>query len=105
TQAKVDAERGAPTRAAMRLGLSWGDITGAIDHGWHAIRTAAEDAYQGATKIVVSLGKRIEVSIHRLIAGAEHIAHVVVASAEAAFDAVAGFFKQLYLDIKRVILF
>ena len=98
TQADVDAARGQPTHAPEMVGGIFGDV-------WDDIKDAADDVYNGVTKIVVSIGDQIQLAITSMVHGIVSVVHTVVATVEDALNAIAGFFKQLLLDIMMVIAF
>lgn len=89
-------ERGVPTAPPQMLEGFFGDL-------WDDIKTAAEDAYATASKIVMStgVGGLIDLAIHNI----DGIVHSVVKTLSDAVNAVAGFFKTLALKLEQLIEF
>ena len=98
TRADVDAERGEPTREPIVL-------RGWFDDLWDTVTDVVTDIYEGAVKVVVSIGEAVEVAIHKMVEGITKIVHVVVDSIVDAANAVAGFFEQIGIAIMKAIEF
>lgn len=100
THDDVQAERaGLPSvTASTALGGFWSDL-------WGDVEDVADDVYDAAEKIVVSIDQSIQVAITILKNDVKSIVDAVVSTVEEAVDAVVGFFKQLAIDIEKVIQF
>jgi len=96
TQAEVDEARGVATQVLRTplLGWFWEDA-------WDAVVDAANDIYDAATKIVITITDTVNLAISTI----DGVIHKVVDSIADALDAVAGFFKQLMVGIMKVIAF
>lgn len=101
TEGEVMLARGVPTpmlHASPMLG-------GWFDDAWSAVKDVATDVYEGAKSIAVTIGKAVEVAITTMVDGIKHVVHKVVATVQDALKAVAGFFEQIAVAIKKVIAF
>ena len=72
---------------------------------WDDIADFAVDVYDRAKRIVITVADAVEIAITTLIDETTRIVKIVVDSVEKALDAVAGFFKQLAVELQKVIEF
>lgn len=72
---------------------------------WDDIVDFAVDVYDQAKRIVVTVADAVQIAITTLVDQTTRIVNIVVDSVEKALDAVAGFFKQLAVELEKVIEF
>lgn len=105
TKAQVDRERGRPTVKAAGPVAALSLEAHLLGSFWDDIVDFATDVYNGATKIVISIAEQVEIAIHKMVDGITSIVHTVVNTVKDALNAVAAFFEQLAVGIKKLIEF
>lgn len=101
TEEEVERERDVPTPVLGAPALL-GNI---FDDMWSGIKDTATNIYDGAKSIVVSVGEAVQIAVTKMVNGIKHVVHAVVATVQDALKAVAGFFEQIAVAIKKVIAF
>ncbi|HEY0614971.1 MAG TPA: LamG-like jellyroll fold domain-containing protein, partial [Candidatus Elarobacter sp.] len=97
---------GARPHAMLRSAFSiGGDFESAIGGIVDSAEDLAEEAYEAAQAIAVTIANDVEVAIHKLEDGVLSITRVVVDSVEKAVNAVKKFLKKLLLALELLILF
>lgn len=76
-----------------------------IAKAWNAVADAATNIYEGARSIAITIGDRIQIAVTKMVDGIKSVVNAVVATVEDALKAIAGFFEQLVIAIKKVIAF
>ncbi|MGN6234326.1 MAG: LamG-like jellyroll fold domain-containing protein [Trinickia sp.] len=101
TEHEVMLARGVPTPVLQAPPL----VGSFFDDLWSDIKDTATNIYDGAKRIVVTIGESVKIAITKMVNGIEKVLHTVVASVRDALNAVAGFFEQIAVAIKKVIAF
>lgn len=76
-----------------------------ISRAWDAVADAGTSIYEGARSIAITIGESIQVAVTKMVDGIKSVVNAVVATVEDALKAIAGFFEQLVIAIKKVIAF
>lgn len=102
--ARLHAKAG-PARLQVARPALLGGPFDFIRKGWNAIKKVATNIYEGAKSIAITIGESIQIAITKVVAGVTSVVNAVVATVQDALKAIAGFFEQLVIAIKKVIAF
>lgn len=82
-----------------------GGLLDLIVKAWDTVTDVVTNIYEGAKSIAITIGETIQVAVTKMVNGIKSVVNAVVATVEDALRAIAGFFEQLVVAIKKVIAF
>ncbi|MFZ6759890.1 LamG-like jellyroll fold domain-containing protein [Undibacterium sp. Ji50W] len=102
TQEAMTLSQGAATPVSVHAPHMLG---GFFDDMWSGIKDAAVNVYESAKSIAVIVADTVRIAITKVVNGIVNVVNKVVATVEDALNAIAGFFEQLVVAIKKLIAF